>query len=157
MLDLTVHDPSTNSPWDFSQASCRERAMHIMGSERPALLLGSPECPAATALQQSSSPVKDKTLVCTLLAQCVTHLQFLVKLYHQQVSSGRYFVHEHAAGNSSWLLTDMAKLMALPSILAVAGDVLLRGTSPQSKESVLTPPMWATNSPSIACELAAHE
>ena len=136
VLDLSVNNPSTDLPWDFSQSSSREHALRILREERPALLLGSPECPAASLLQQGCA---DTATCCRLLAQCKAHLQFLVSLYRMQQAANRLWLHGHGAGASSWLLSEVADLIHSPGVYMC---------TPAVREVT-----WATNSPCIASAL----
>ena len=45
-LDLTVTDPADGMPWDFTLSEKRERARALVRSQKPFLLIGSPECRA---------------------------------------------------------------------------------------------------------------
>ncbi len=47
-----------------------------------------------------------------IIAQCMTHLKFVFKLYRLQLEDGRWFLHEHPWGAWSWhvdFVQDMAK------------------------------------------------
>ena len=49
-LDLTAPAPD-GSVWDFSRHHCRRRALELVQSQRPYLLIGSPPCTAFSNLQ----------------------------------------------------------------------------------------------------------
>ena len=50
-LDLTVDDPRTKMPWDFSKHEVRERVWKLVRDTKPFMLVGSPPCTALSALQ----------------------------------------------------------------------------------------------------------
>ena len=50
------------------------------------------------------------------------HQEFCVKLYHIQHEVGRYFLHEHPAGASSWEENCTKKLMNMRGVTRVVGD-----------------------------------
>ena len=49
--------------------------------------------------------------------QGLTHLEFAVQLYWEQISRGRFFVREHAATASSWGLPLIQELERHPGVL----------------------------------------
>ena len=44
------------------------------------------------------------------LRKAEEHMKFAVKMYRVQLEGGRYFVHEHPAGATSWRLPVIRKL-----------------------------------------------
>ena len=54
-LDLTAPAPDV-SVWDFSRHHCRRRALELVQSQRPHLLIGSPPCTAFSNLQNPNRP-----------------------------------------------------------------------------------------------------
>ena len=61
------------------------------------------------------------------LKDAKAHIKFCVSLYEIQIRAGRYFLHEHPAGASSWKMKEMTKLMLHPEVDAVTFDMCCFG------------------------------
>ena len=101
-LDLTTVDPSDSKPWDFIIPEKREKTKNMLNEQKPILLAGSPLCTAFSKLQNLNFSKMSKEEVTKIMAQARTHLHFCVDLYRQQIHNGRYFLHEHPDGATSW-------------------------------------------------------
>ena len=49
-------------------------------------------------------------------------MEFVASLYAEQAAAGRYFLHEHPSGASSWGLTAVKALQELPGVTRVNAD-----------------------------------
>ena len=81
-----------------------------MGSESQKLLIGPLECAMFSALQNMSPWTARKQ---KQLEADIEHLKFMVEIYKKQVEEGRYFIHEHPAGTSSWHIKEMVELLQM--------------------------------------------
>ena len=125
-MDLTVNDPMDDMPWDFSKPEKRERAREKLRSQKPYLLVGSPECTQFCTwqnlnAQKYNSPEQVKRREQAKI-QAIAHIEFVISLYEEQIQGGRYFLHEHPSSASSWKLESMLELLKHPSVSRVNGD-----------------------------------
>ena len=100
-MDLTVNDED-GEPWDFSRHECREKARQLIHKTRPLLLVGSPMCTWFSVLQNLHKKKIGATKWEEGYRRAVEHIKFVFELYDLQVRGGRYLLHEHPAGASSW-------------------------------------------------------
>ena len=100
-LDLTTFDEQ-GRPWDFSRADCKQRARDLVRAKRPILLVGSAMYTYLSSLMGWMTRRMDPQVVRQRVREAVEHLKFLFELYEIQASSGRYYLHEHPTGASSW-------------------------------------------------------
>ena len=56
------------------------------------------------------------------LRKAEKHIEFAVKMYRIQLREGRYFVHEHPAGATSWRMEVIKKLWGEEGVRAVIAD-----------------------------------
>jgi hypothetical protein len=122
-LDLTVIDEYDNQPWDFDRMDKRERARELIKSQKPMLLIGSPMCRAWStwqALNEARSKDPDKYRRSKVQAEL--HMRFVCELYQLQIDAGRYFLHEHPAGASSWSLECVEEVSKQGGVMIVRGD-----------------------------------
>ena len=87
--------------WDFTLARHREAAERYIRLTKPKLVIGSPECRMFSALQNLrkwGQKAEEE------LTEAKEHLKFVAKIYMMQISEGRWFLHEHPAGATSWQL-----------------------------------------------------
>ena len=55
--------------------------------------------------------------------QGLSHLEYAVQLYWEQISRGRFFIHEHPATATSWGLPLIRELERHPGVQIVTGDM----------------------------------
>ena len=129
-LDLTVCDNEGN-PWDFDRTSMRKKARKLIREQKPSLLIGSPMCRAFSMLQGLNQfrmgPEKWKKI----LEHGRSHLKFVCELYHIQAKAGRYFVHEHPSGASSWKGKCVVECAKLPGSVTITSDLCQFGMMSQ--------------------------
>ncbi len=110
-LDLNVNDPEDNRPWDFTLESKRNKALALVKSQKPFLLIGCPPCTAFSVLFSSNLSRMDPEQVKSRTEAAIKHIEFCIKLYKLQVSEGRYFLHEHPWSAWSWSLPCVQELL----------------------------------------------
>ena len=90
--------------------------------EKPKMLIGSPPCTAYSTWQYINDRKRDQDVVAWEKKRAVIHLSFCVDLYLEQIRGGRYFVHEHPAGCTSWAEEVMQRLMKRADVEYVVMD-----------------------------------
>ena len=100
-MDITTTD-ETGEPWNFSIKRMRDKAEAKLMKEKPLLLVGSPECRMFSQMMNINKARMDPIEYQQRLAEARMHLTFVCRLYLLQHEAGRYFIHEHPQGASSW-------------------------------------------------------
>ena len=109
-MDLTVPE-SDGYIWDFNKKECRDRATHIVDSQKPLFLILSPECTPYSNIQNLNVRTPSgKAKAEEARRKGDVHLRFSVTLARRQMEGGRYFVYEHPKTASSW---DSAQIVGL--------------------------------------------
>ena len=85
--------------WDFNKRADRKRAQEYIAKYRPKLIIGSPSCTAFSQLQNLNPDSGERQ---RKWREGCRHLKFVIELYKQQIEAGRWFLHEHPAGATSW-------------------------------------------------------
>ena len=84
-------------------------------------------------------------------------MEFVASLYAEQAAAGRYFLHEHPSGASSWGLTAVKALQELHGVTRVNADQCQYGATAvsgtQRGGQVKKPTGFLTNSPELASAL----
>ena len=74
-------------------------------------------------------------------------------IYEEQISGGRYFLHEHPMFATSWQLSRMKNLMAVNGVERVRGDQCQFGATamrgPRKGGPVMKPTGFLSNSPEV--------
>ena len=55
-------------------------------------------------------------------AEVDLHLRFVCELYQMQLDAGRYFLHEHPNGATSWDLSCIRQVLAQHGVKRIRGD-----------------------------------
>ena len=96
----------------------------------------------------------DKFALDCSYAEALVHIRFVCELYAEQVAGGRYFLHEHPAGASSWQLRCTQEMLQSPGCQRVNGDQCMSGAEIQSGQDkgqpVDEPTGFMTNSDEVA-------
>ena len=71
--------------WDFNIPEHRQRAEEYVDREKPLVLIGSPPCVAFSQLQ---TLIPDSQRKAKQLVEGIQHMEFVVKLYRNQVEKG---------------------------------------------------------------------
>ena len=80
------------------------------------LLIGSPMCTAFSTWQRLNATRANPGARRRAYREACEHIEFVAQLYHDQVSEGRYFLHEHPQFASSWDLECIKRLLRLPGV-----------------------------------------
>ena len=99
-MDLTIG-------WDVNIPEHRRKAEEYVDKNEPLVLIGSPPCVAFSQLQSLSLESDNEA---KQLAEGIRHMEFMAKLYKNQVEGGRVFLHENPAHAKSWALPCMKKM-----------------------------------------------
>ena len=98
---MTTTD-ETGQAWDFDKPECRQKARRLVETQRPLLLIGSPMCTYFSVLRNWFGPKMHPEKLKKELQRARNHLAFMFDLYEIQAKAGRYYLHEHPSGASSW-------------------------------------------------------
>ena len=154
-LDLTTHD-SDGRAWDFNNKEMRNRAARRLLQDQPLLLVGSPMCTVYSSMNQINHGRMTAEEVEARFRYARRHLEFCVKLYNMQLEAGRYFLHEHPYGASSWNEPCIQKMMEKNNVVKVMGDQCMYGLKSKGKDGegpARKSTGFMTNSVCIAQEL----
>ena len=89
-------DPDDGQPWDCSKKEKREKARRMQREQRPILLIGSPMCTYFSMWQYLNfSKSQDRAAMHRAYVGACAHMRFVAEMYHEQIESNRYFLHEH--------------------------------------------------------------
>ena len=116
-LDLTTG-------WNFDKQEDKDLAEKYIREQKPLFVIGSPMCTMFSQLQALNKKWNEKRAeeYEARLRKAEAHMRFAVKMYRIQMEGGRYFVHEHPAGATSWRLPIIRKLWAEDGVRAVVAD-----------------------------------
>ena len=126
--------------------------------QKPYLLIGSPMCTAFCTWQALNyATSSNKAALDRAYARATVHMEFVASLYAEQAAAGRYFLHEHPSGASSWGLTAVKALQELHGVTRVNADQCQYGATAVSGTQrggpVKKPTGFLTNSPELASAL----
>ena len=137
IMDITSACPITGTYYDFSELEDRNRAISRICSEKPQVLITSPMCTALQKLMTYSfkhtSPLERKRI--TYKAQ--RHLEFICKLIMIQHRDGRYFIHEHPSGISSWQDQSVQEVLTVTKATITEFDQCMFGLMAIDKDGSL--------------------
>jgi len=121
-LDLTCTDPDDGQPWNFDVKEKRDKARQLLRQQKPLFLIGSPACTRWCSWQALNDAGRDPGLIRREKLRALVHLEFVKDLYTDQVEGGRFFLHEHPEGASSWDEDCIQEVLRLPEVSRVRGD-----------------------------------
>ena len=87
-----------------------------------------------SSLQNLSKNKRDKHVFDEKMKIAEKHMEFCLELYAIQVRGGRYFLHEHPNGASSWRMKSMVKIMAKDNVHTTACDMCAYGLTTKDGE-----------------------
>ena len=159
----TVIDCKINPQFDLTSSQVRQEVATLIERKDPLFLLGAPPCTVFSSMQNINQKHNVGELWEMKCQQGLTHLEFAVQLYWEQISRGRFFIHEHLATASSWGLPLIQELERHPGVQVVIGDMCRWGMTLDKDTSleettrlVKKPTKWMTNSPVLAKLLQAR-
>jgi len=97
--------------------------MEIIENDDPDWVIGCPPCTDFSVLGRSNHRRMDPDEVRRRMREARTHLHFCVQVYHNQLSRGKDFLHEHPLGASSWREEGIEVLANDPRVSTVVGDL----------------------------------
>ena len=88
------------------------------------MVIGSPSCTAFCSWQalNAAKEGRDEAKVAALKAEAEAHMLFITEIYQMQLDAGRYFLHEHPAGATSWQLECVKRILSHGGVDRVNGD-----------------------------------
>eukprot|EP00973_Karenia_brevis_P071117 9880493-Karenia_brevis.AAC.1 len=102
-LDLTTVDEN-GEPWDFNKIHMKNKAIRKIIQDEPMLVIGSPMCTNFSQLMNINWSRMSQEDVQKRWEEAVMHIEFCAFIYKLQAEHGRYFLHEHPLGATSWQL-----------------------------------------------------
>ena len=144
-LDLTTRDDN-GVPWDFDLAERRGAARRLVAKQKPLFLVASPMCTAFCTWQRLNATRRDPKAVQREYNKAMVHLEFVCQLYSDQMTAGRYFLHEQPASNSSWQERCITSVLAMDGVARTIGDQCCYGQRDRRGGAVRKPTGWMSNS-----------
>ena len=95
----------------MSDPSVQRRVKKLVRECKPLFLIGSPPCTAFSVIQNLNRARRDPKVIEKEMDEARGHMQFCIELYRMQLSAGRYFIHEHPEGASSWHMRETIELL----------------------------------------------
>ena len=143
--------PQEGESWDLSKASDVEELFGMIASEQPAIVTGSPLCTAFSQFPNWSwYPEWEKW-------QAMKLLPVAVDVYEEQIRAGRYSLHEHPLGASSWWDFRMTALQKTTGVFTVSSPMCCFQAKIETRNGlrdvnkfVYKPTKWVTNSKVLA-------
>ena len=108
---------------DMRVETYRTQARHDIAMEDPLIVLGAPPCTVFSSMQNINQKHHGTPEWQNRFAEGLTLLQFSVEVYWDQISRGKFFLHEHPATASSWELSVIRDLAEHPGVTTVTGDM----------------------------------
>jgi hypothetical protein len=97
-LDLAVVDPDDSKPWDFSDCRPQDKAMKMVRTQPPYMVIGSQECKAFCTFMTLNGPrSRNPEAIMKARAKAILHIEFMIRICCEQLGDGRYFLHGHPA------------------------------------------------------------
>ena len=121
-IDLTCIDPDDGQPWDFDLESKQVKAMELVRTQKPAMLIGFPMCTAWCTWQALNAVKRPREVVAQEMEKARRHLKFVISLYREQMDGGRLFLHEHPESSSSWQEEMVVELLSAVGVERVVAD-----------------------------------
>jgi len=140
--------------WDLAKDEDVDELEEMVDFEKPVLLTGSPPCDPFSQLLRISEARADPEKRRKARELGVRHLRTAVRFYRKQHNEGRYFLHEHPSGASSWEDPEVQALQQMHGVFTVKGPMCRWGMEfhiPGRENSVVfKETKWVTNSRQIA-------
>ena len=149
----TVIDCKINPHLDLTSSQVRQEVATLIEKEDPLFLIGAPPCTVFSSMQNINQRHNVGEVWELKYQQGLAHLEYAVQLYWEQISRGRFFIHEHPAAASSWGLSLIKELERHPGVQVVTGDMCRWGmtqkkdTSDEEPTKLVWMPIW----PRILC------
>ena len=160
IIDMCV-DPEK----DMRVDTYRVQARHDIGTEDPLIVIAAPPCTVFSSMQNINQKHHGTPEWEKKYEDGLTLLQFFVDVWWDQISRGKFFLHEHPATVSSWDIPMIRDLTAHLGVSVVTGDMcrwethLAEERKTQGTDQpvlVKKPTKWMTNCPSLAILLGVR-
>ena len=158
-LDLSTIDEDGN-PWDFSSPKIREKALRLVDSTAPKLLILSPPCTMFSTMQNLNFHKMNEKQFKAHMEDAIMHFAFAVLLCIRQAKARRLFLLEHPVGASSWSLKMTKLLSAIPGVRRVNFDFCMLGMLSRDNDGIAPAKKRIsimTNSLTVAQELEKYQ
>ena len=156
-MDITTLDPDDQQPWDFNNAAKRAKALKMIRELKPLFVIGSPMCRYWSSWQHLNNSRRDPEAVRREHLREVVHLEFVAQIYREQVEGGRFFLHEHPDGATSWQQDCIAKILQIPEVQRVVGHQCQYGQQVQRGkhrgQPIRKATGWMSNAPRLLAAL----
>ena len=121
LIPGTIIDMSIDPEKDMRVETYRTQARHDIAITDPLIVLGAPPCTVFSSMQNINQKHHGTPEWQRRYAEGLTLLQFSVEVYWDQISRGKFFLHEHPATASSWELPIIRELAEHPGVTIVTG------------------------------------
>ena len=152
-LDITCVDEDDGRPWDLSIPEKQAKALNKLRREKPLFLIGSPCCREFSTWQALNAARGDAAAYAARKKDAEKHLEFVCTMYREQAEHGRYYLHEHPAGASSWSVPCIENVMAMPGTNRIVGDQCQYGAQarrgPEQGSPICKPTGWMSNAEEV--------
>ena len=139
--------------WELSRRDHEEEALRLLREQRPKMLVGSPPCTPHSAWQYINEKKRDPDLVRLEKGRGNAHFKFVAAMYREQAAGGRYFLHEHSAGATSWGEESIREIMNISDVDAVVMDQCQLGADDGKGKPLRKSTRWMWNSREVLREL----
>ena len=119
----TVIDCKVNPQFDLTSSQVREEVSTLIEKEDPLFLIGAPPCTVFSSMQNINQKYNIGDAWEVKYQQGLSHLEFAVQMYWEQIFRGRFFLHEHPATATSWGLPLVRELERHPGVQIVTGEM----------------------------------
>eukprot|EP00913_Durusdinium_trenchii_P016808 g15798.t1 len=140
--------------WDVRKKSNRQLFRKRQHTQKPKMLMASPECRAFTQLRYINQDRTSPEAIRATLAEGLLMWDFSLEAIKEQICQDNYFALEHPEWAASWTLPQSQQLVQRPEVCLIAFDQCMFGLSvvPDGTLSRKGTKM-ATNNPWLAFEL----
>ena len=135
LISGTVIDCKVNPQFDLTSSQVRQEVATLIEKEDPLFLIGVPRCTVFSSMQNINQKHNTGEAWEVKYQQGLSHLEYAVQLYWEQISRGRFFIHEHPATATSWGLPLIKELERHPGVQIVTGDMCRWGLTPEASLS----------------------
>ena len=127
----------------------------MVREQEPYMLIGSPACKEFSTWQAlNMAKSKDKEAMRRAKIAAIVHLDFVASLHEDQAEGGRYLLHEHPLGASSWEVPSIDRVLKRGDVERVHGDQCQYGAEvrhgPLKGDPIKTPTGFISNAPQVA-------
>ena len=123
-------DCKVNPQFDLTSSQVRQEVATLIEKEDPLFLIGAPPCTVFSSMQNINQKYNTGEAWEVKYQLKLSHLEYAVQLYWEQISRGRFFIHEHPATATSWGLPLIKELERHPGVQIVTGRHVSMGYDP---------------------------